>query len=52
MELLMGMPAGLADGAGDYPHGSVLGRAQKTLQAYRRACQASEHPKAGHKHLR
>lgn len=52
MELLMGLPAGLADGAGDYPHGSVLGRAQKTLQSYRRACQASEHPKSVHKHLR
>jgi predicted ATP-dependent protease len=52
MELLMGLPAGVADGEGDYPHGSVLGRAQKTLQAYRRACQASEHPKAGRKHLR
>ncbi|MCX7192809.1 MAG: ATP-binding protein [Proteobacteria bacterium] len=52
MELLMGLPAGTADGDGDYPHGSVLGRAQKTLQSYRRACLASEHPKAGRKHLR
>lgn len=52
MELLMGVPAGAPDGEGEYPHGSVLGRAQRTLQSYRRACQASEHPKAGRKHLR
>jgi len=52
LELLMGLPAGKEDGAGDYPHGSVLGRAQKTLNAYRRACQASEHPKETHKHSR
>jgi len=52
LELLMGLPAGKEDGAGDYPHGSVLGRAQKTLNAYRRACQASEHPKESRKHLR
>jgi predicted ATP-dependent protease len=52
IELLTGLPAGIADGQGDYPHGSVLGRVQKTLQSYRRACQASEHPKAGRKHSR
>jgi predicted ATP-dependent protease len=52
MELLMGLPAGVPDGEGSYPHGSVLGRAQKTLHAYRRACLASEHPKPGRKHLR
>jgi len=52
MELLMGLPAGVPDGEGNYPHGSVLGRAQKTLHAYRRACLASEHPKPGRKHLR
>jgi len=52
MELLMGLPAGVADGAEDYPHGTVLGRVQKTLQAYRRACQVSEHPKSGRKHTR
>ena len=48
--LLAGLPAGVADEAGNYPHGSVLGHAQKTLLAYRRACQASAHPKAGLKH--
>jgi predicted ATP-dependent protease len=52
MELLMGQVAGVADDEGEYPRGSVLGRAQKTLQSYRRACQASEHPKAARKHLR
>ncbi|MDD4927875.1 MAG: ATP-binding protein [Gallionella sp.] len=52
MELLMGMIAGVADGDGEYPRASVLGRAQKTLQSYRRACLAAEHPKAARKHLR
>lgn len=52
MELLMGLPAGVVNEEGEYPRGSVLGRVQKTLQSYRRACHASEHPKAGRKHLR
>lgn len=52
MELLTGLPAGVADAEGNYPYGSVLGRAQRTLLSYRRACQTSEHPKAGRKHLR
>lgn len=52
IELLTGVPAGVASAAGNYPHGSVLGHAQKTLREYRRACQASEHPKAGRKNLR
>ncbi len=52
MELLAGLPAGVADETGNYPHGSVLGHAQKTLLAYRRACQISAHPKAGLRHLR
>ncbi len=51
--LLTGLPAGVADETGNYPHGSVLGHAQKTLLAYRRACQLSAHPapKAGLRHL-
>jgi predicted ATP-dependent protease len=49
MELLMGMSAGSEDVEGNYPHASVLGRAQKTLQSYRRACWASEHPKPSRK---
>jgi predicted ATP-dependent protease len=52
IELLTGLPAGLTDGAGDYAHDSVLSHAQQTLLSYRRACQASEHPKPGHKRLR
>lgn len=52
IELLTGQAAGVVDEEGEFPRGSVLGRAQKTLQAYRRACHASEHPKTGRKHLR
>jgi len=52
MELVMGVAAGVADSDGDYPHGTLLGRAQRNLQSYRRACLASEHPKAGRKYLR
>lgn len=40
MELLTSLPFGEL-GAGGYPPDTVLGRAQKTLQDYRRACQAS-----------
>jgi predicted ATP-dependent protease len=51
--LLTGLPAGVADETGNYPQGSVLGHAQKTLLAYRRACQLSAHPapKTGLRHL-
>ncbi|MDP1634868.1 MAG: hypothetical protein Q8L69_09320, partial [Gallionellaceae bacterium] len=52
VELLTGIPAGTANEAGGYPQGSVLGYAQKNLQAFRRACHAPEHPKAGRKLLR
>ncbi len=52
IELLTGVPAGTANEAGSYPQGSVLGHAQKALQAFRRACHAPEHPKAGRKLLR
>jgi len=45
IELLTGLPAGVADEAGNYPQGSVLGHAQQALLAYRRACQESEHSK-------
>lgn len=47
--LLLGLPAGEANEEGEYPRGSVYARAQKTLQGYRRACQASEHPKSERK---
>ncbi|WP_114968731.1 Lon protease family protein [Rhodoferax ferrireducens] len=53
MALLTGCVSGMgAVAAGGYPHDSVLGRAQKTLQAYRRACQQADHPKAKRKNSR
>ncbi len=52
IELLTGLPAGVADEAGNYPHGSVFGHAQRTLLAYRRACQVLAHPKQSPRHLR
>ncbi len=52
IELLTGLPVGIANGTGNYPYDSVLGHAQKTLLAYRRACQVLDHPKEGRKHLR
>ena len=52
MELLTGCSSGMTIAAGGYAHDSVLGRAQKTLQAYRRACQTAEHPKTGYKRAR
>jgi hypothetical protein len=48
MELLTGVASGMVNTvitAAGYPHESVLGRAQKTLQSYRRACQQVDHPK-------
>ena len=42
IELLTGVSSGMADKEGAYPRSSVLGLAQKTLQAYRRACQEAE----------
>ena len=45
LELLTGRPYGSL-GPGGYPAGSVLGQAQRTLQAYRRACQAVGEPRA------
>jgi predicted ATP-dependent protease len=42
IELLTGLPAGIVDKEGCYPSGSVLGLAQETLQAYRRACQEAD----------
>ncbi|MDD2699740.1 MAG: ATP-binding protein [Sideroxydans sp.] len=45
IELLTGMPAGVADEHGEYPQGSVLGYAQQTLLAYHHACQESGHHK-------
>jgi len=51
IELLAGIPAGVLNPAGRYPHDSVLGYAQETLLAFRHACRAVEHP-AGRKPAR
>lgn len=47
MALLTGLPYGELE-QGSYPVGTVLGRAQRTLQAYRRACEGSEEPSRRH----
>ncbi len=52
LELLTGHVSGMPLAAGDYARDSVLGRAQSTLQAYRRACQAADHPKVPHRRAR
>lgn len=56
LDLLTGYPSGMTPGklnaTAGYASDSVLGHAQKTLQAYRRACQRAEHPHAKRKHLR
>lgn len=52
IELLTGCPSGMVSApstAGEYPKDSVLGRAEKTLQAYRLACQLADYPKATRK---
>lgn len=46
MALLTGFPSGMpGGGARGYDADSVLGSAQKALQAYRRACQLADEPK-------
>jgi len=54
MALLTGCASGLGEGqiSSVYAPDSVLGLAQKTLQAFRRACQRADHPKDVHKHRR
>jgi predicted ATP-dependent protease len=49
MALLTNHSSGMPLGAGGYAHDTVLGHAQKTLQAYRRACQLADHPKVAHR---
>ncbi|MGO8753687.1 MAG: hypothetical protein ACLQHK_00450 [Gallionellaceae bacterium] len=49
---LSGCPFGAADDAGAYPSRSMLGNARKTLQAFRRACRRSAHPKPLRKNVR
>jgi predicted ATP-dependent protease len=50
VELLTGLPSGMRDTPGDYAADTVLGRVQKTLLAYRLACQeVATHPKPARK---
>lgn len=51
MELLTGVAAGELNAAGHYPHDSVLGHAQDTLLAYRRAVLQQVHPKPARRHF-
>ena len=50
LELLTGLPAGEPDQIGDYRPDTVLGRVQRTLEAFRKACD-SGHVRE-HEHLR
>lgn len=52
MELLTGHSSGMAGAEGEFAPDSVLGRAQETLQVYRRACQMASHTKLPRKHTR
>ncbi|MDO9006887.1 MAG: ATP-binding protein [Thiobacillus sp.] len=52
IELLTGVVMGELNGAGHYPHDSVLGHAQDALMAFRRACQQQEHPRPPRRHFR
>lgn len=53
LELLTGLSAGNASPNGVYPLGSLLQRAQKSLCAFRRACDAAEHrPESGRRPVR
>ncbi|HSI96522.1 MAG: Lon protease family protein [Methylophilaceae bacterium] len=47
--LLTGLEAGALDETGSYPEDSVMGRAQHTLEEYRKACDESGHPRE-HEH--
>ncbi len=48
LELLTGMTAGVADEQGRYAVDTVLGRVQRTLERYRRACDQAEHLREHH----
>ena len=52
IELLTGVASGMTEQAGDYAAQTVLGQAQLTLRAYRRAFQDAQHPKTERKHTR
>ena len=48
VELLTGMAAGLPDDAGNYRPQTVLGRIQRTLEGYRRACDSAARQREHH----
>jgi predicted ATP-dependent protease len=52
MALLTGHESGISAVSGVFLPDTVLGRAQKTLQVYRRACQLADHPRPARKHRR
>ena len=49
LALLMGHESGFSVVPGVFLPDTVLGRAQKPLQAYRRACQLADHPRTEHR---
>jgi len=53
LELLTSLPAGTIEQgrATGYPLDTILGYAQRTLLAFRRACQMTQHPKTEHRRL-
>ncbi|HSO45836.1 MAG TPA: hypothetical protein VLQ47_09985, partial [Rhodoferax sp.] len=52
IELLTGQASGLPGTADGYAPDTVLGQAQKTLQAYRQACQRADSPRVGNRRRR
>lgn len=47
LELLSGMPTGVANGGGNYPRASLLGCVQQTLLRYQRSCQSPQRQRPG-----
>jgi predicted ATP-dependent protease len=45
LELLTGMSAGVPDDSGNFRPDTVLGRVQRTLESFRKACDMSGHPR-------
>ena len=53
LELLTGLPSGIDEAVrmSGYSSDTVLGHAQRTLLAFRRACQSTQHPRTEHRRL-